>query len=73
MTAKVLYTAKGTDPAAVMWPSTGPLHEQWKLTSGTAVTIHGLIGYSDGSITFPDGRALPALTPQGSTVVHQKG
>lgn len=73
MSAKVLYTAKGNDPQTITHPSVGPPNEQFKLTSGQPVSIVGLIGYGDGSITFPDGRLLPPITSQGSTVVHQKG
>jgi hypothetical protein len=71
--AKVLYTQKGTDPTTIIWPSAGPPNERWPLTSGVPTVIFNLIGYGDGSVTYPDGRALPPLSPQGSTVVHQKG
>lgn len=70
--AKVLYTKKGSDPATITWPSAGPPTEQFKLTDGAAVSIPGLIGYGDGTFTFPDGRLVPPLTAQGSTFVHQK-
>ena len=73
MAAKVLYTKKGSDPTTITWPSAGPPSEQFQITSGAAVTLHGLIGYGDGTITFPDGRLFPAITSQGSTLVHQKG
>lgn len=73
MTAKVLYTAKGNDPATIVWPAAGPPGDQFKLTSGTPISILGLIGYGDGSITYPDGRLLPSLSAAGSTIVHQKG
>jgi hypothetical protein len=42
------------------------------LVSGTAQVCAGLISYGDGTITYPDGRALPQLTPAGSTVTSQK-
>lgn len=72
MTAKVLYTKKGSDPTTIMWPTAGPLSERFTFTSGTPTVITGLIGYGDGSITFPDGRAFPPLTAMGSTFAHQK-
>lgn len=72
MSAKVLYTAKGADPAVITWPVAGPPNDQIKLTSGVALAVVGLIGYGDGSITYPDGRLFPALSLQGSTIVHQK-
>lgn len=73
MTAKVLYTKKGSDPATILWPITGPPSEQFKITAGSPTVIDGLIGYGDGTITYPDGRLFPALTGQGSTFAHQKG
>lgn len=73
MGAKVLYTAKGNDPATITHPGVGPPGDNFKLTSGQAVAIVGLIGYGDGSITYPDGRLLPPITSAGSTIVHQKG
>jgi hypothetical protein len=72
MTAKVLYTKKGSDPATIMWPPAGPPTERFQLTSGTPAVIAGLIGYGDGTITFPDGRVFPSLSSQGSTFAHQK-
>ena len=72
MAAKVLYTKKGNDPTTITWPPAGPPSERFDLTSGSAVTISGLIGYGDGSFTFPDGRVVPGLSAQGSTFVHQK-
>jgi hypothetical protein len=72
MVAKILYTAKGSDPATLLWPLAGPPNERFALTSGQSVVIAGLIGYGDGSATYPDGRLFPSLTTQGSSVVHQK-
>jgi hypothetical protein len=72
MSAKVLYTAKGNDPATITFPPVGPPSDQIKLTSGVPVAIVGLIGYGDGTITYPDGRLFPAISSQGSTIVHQK-
>jgi hypothetical protein len=72
MGAKVLYTAKGTDPAVIVWPAVGPASDRFNLISGQVVAIAGLIGYGDGSITYADGRLFPALSAQGSTMVHQK-
>ncbi len=72
MAAKLLYTAKGNDPATIIWPQVGPPADQVKLTSGQPVSISGLIGYGDGTITYPDGRLFPSLSAQGSTIVHQK-
>jgi len=73
MSAKILYTKKGTDPTTITWPSAGPPSERWQITSGTALPISDLIGYGDGTITFPDGRLFPAMTTQGSAFAHQKG
>lgn len=73
MAAKVLYTKKGNDPTTITWPDAGPPSERFTLTSGTPLVIAGLIGYGDGTFTFPDGRRVPGLTSQGSTLVHQKG
>jgi hypothetical protein len=72
MAAKVLYTQKGSDPTTVVWPAQGPNHEKFTLTSGTAQVCPGLISYGDGTITYHDGRALPQVTPAGSTVGPQK-
>lgn len=72
MTAKVLYTKKGSDPAAITWPPLGPPNERWTLNSGTPLVIPNLIGYGDGTITFPDGRLFPAASTQGSTFIHQE-
>lgn len=72
MSAKILYTQAGSDTATLLWPPTGPAKEQWKFTSGAPLVIPELIGYPDGSITFPDGRVFPKITAQGSTFVHQK-
>jgi hypothetical protein len=72
MGAKILYVAKGTDPAAVYWPQVGPTHERWKFNSGQVSSMPDLIGYGDGTITYPDGRLFPAMSSQGSTFVHQK-
>jgi hypothetical protein len=72
MAAKVIYTQKGSDPTTIMWPSQGANHEKFTLVSGTAQVIPGLIGYGNGTITFADGRALPVLTPAGSTVTNSK-
>jgi len=73
MSAKILYIKAGTDPTTGLWPSAGPPYERWNFTSGTAVVIQDLIGYGDGSVTFADGRAFQIVTPQGSTLKHQKG
>lgn len=72
MAAKVLYTAKGNDAAQIVWPQTGPDNERFKFTSGQVTAIPGLIGYGDGTITYPDGRLFPAISTQGSTFAHQK-
>jgi hypothetical protein len=72
MAAKVIYTQKGSDPATVVWPAQGPNHEKFTLVSGTAQVIPNLIAYGNGTLTYPDGRALPQLTPAGSTVTSQK-
>lgn len=72
MSAKVLYTAKGNDPATITFPSVGPPGDQIKITSGQPLSVVGLIGYGDGTITYPDGRLFPSLSSQGSTFVHQK-
>jgi hypothetical protein len=71
MTAKILYTKKGNDPAAITWPDAGPPNERFIITSGQATVIQGLIGYGDGSATYPDGRLFPMKTSGGSTLVHQ--
>lgn len=73
MTAKVLYTANGTDPANITWPAAGPNDEVFAFQSGVVTVIPSLIGYGDGSILFPDGRKFPAVTPQGSSFVHVEG
>jgi hypothetical protein len=72
MTAKVLYTKKGSDPTTIVWPDTGPPDQRWTFTSGTPVVINDLIGYigDGGAITFASGRSFPMKTPQGSTFVH---
>lgn len=72
MAAKILYTAKGSDAASVTWPPAGPPNERFKFTSGQTLVIPDLIGYGDGTITYPDGRLFPAMSSQGSTFVHQK-
>lgn len=72
MAAKLLYTAKGNDPATITWPPIGPPSDQVKVTSGQPLAVAGLIGYGDGTITYPDGRLFPALSLQGSSFVHQK-
>jgi hypothetical protein len=71
--AKVLYTAKGSDPSTIVHPPGAPPSEQITVTSGVATVIRFLIGYGDGSMTYPDGRLFPAITAQGSTLAHQKG
>lgn len=73
MAAKILYVAKGADPAAITWPAAGPPSERFNFNSGQVTSIPGLIGYGDGSITYPDGRIFPMLSSQGSTFAHQKG
>jgi hypothetical protein len=73
MTAVVLYTQAGSDPATITWPDVGPLRERWTFTSGTPLAVADLIGYPrDGSITFAGGRAFPQRTPQGSTFMQQR-
>jgi len=72
MAAKVLYTAKGTDPSTLQWPTAGPLKERWNFTSGSVTSIPELIGYGNGNITFADGRQFPVFSQQGSTMTHQK-
>jgi len=72
MSAKLLYTAKGNDPATITWPAIGPPTDQVQVTSGKPLAVAGLIGYGDGTITYPDGRLFPALSSQGSSFVHQK-
>jgi hypothetical protein len=72
MSVKALYVKGGSDPTTITWPAAGPPYERWILTSGTPVVIFDLIGYGDGSITYADGRLLPASTTQGSTVKHKK-
>lgn len=71
MAAKVLYTAKGSDAAVITWPSVGPPNDRFQLTSGQPISVLGLIGYGDGTITYPDGRLFPALSAQGSTAINQ--
>jgi len=71
MTAKIVYTQKGSDPATLTWPGAGPPHERWDFPSGTTVTIPSLIGYGDGTTTFADGRLFPPITSQGSILKHQ--
>lgn len=73
MTAKVLYTAAGSDPAAITWPQAGPPNEVFNFNSGQITVIQSLLGYGDGTITYADGRRFPAVTPQGSTFIHQEG
>lgn len=73
MTAKVLYTAIGSDPAAIAWPPSGVPNDIFNFNSGQITVVPSLIGYGDGSITYADGRKFPAVTPQGSTFVHQEG
>lgn len=65
MAAKVIYTQKGSDPTTILWPAQGANHEKFTLVSGTAQVCAGLIAYGDGTITFADGRALPAITAAG--------
>jgi len=72
MSAKMLYTKAGSDPTNLTWPDAGPPNERWTLTSGTALVIQDLIGYSEVLTTYADGRRFPPLTSQGSTVKHQK-
>lgn len=72
MGAKMLYTKSGSDPNTITWPPNGPPNERYQLTSGTAATIPDLIGYGDGTATYPDGRLFPPLSAAGSTFVHQK-
>jgi hypothetical protein len=71
MTAKIAYAAKNADPAVLTWPLTGPPNERFTFTSGQSTVVQGLIGYGDGTATYPDGRLFPALTAQGSTLTHQ--
>lgn len=73
MPAKVVYTAKGSDPAAILWPPAGPPAERFLLQSGQPAVLPNLIGYGNGTITYPDGRVFPPVSSQGSTFVHQKG
>ena len=73
MSAKVLYTAKGADAAAITWPPVGPPYERFNFNSGQVASIPTLIGYGDGTITYPDGRLFPPISSQGSTFAHQKG
>lgn len=69
MAARVIYTARGTDPATIQWPSAGP--QQWTLQSGVPQVIPNLIVYpGQNIITWADGRQLPQVTAQGSTVLH---
>ena len=71
MAAKVTYTQKGSDPATITWPPSGPPGERFTLISGTPLVISNLVVYpGTGLITFADGRALPPITAQGSTFVH---
>lgn len=72
MTAKILYTQAGSDPAAINWPPSGPASDVFTFAAGQITIIPTLIGYGDGSITYADGRKFPAVTPQGSTFVHQE-
>ena len=72
MSAKITYTKAGSDPTTIIWPQAGPGYDRFTFTSGTPAVIYDLIGYGDGSITYADGRAFPPLTPQGSTVKHNK-
>ncbi len=72
MAAKVIYTQKGSDPTTILWPSQGANRDKFTLTSGTAQTCEGLISHGNGTVTYADGRALPALTPAGSTVTNSK-
>ena len=72
MSAKVLYTKAGSDPTTITWPDSGPPSQRWTFTSGTALVIPDLIGYSETFTTFADGRLFPPLTSQGSTLKHQR-
>jgi hypothetical protein len=72
MTAKILYTQAGTDPAQINWPQGGPALDTFTFAAGQVTIIPTLIGYGDGSITYADGRKFPAATPQGSTFIHQE-
>ena len=73
MTAKVLYTAAGTDPAAITWPQAGPPSDMFNFQSGVVTVVPQLLGYGDGSITYADGRKFPAVTSQGLTFQHVEG
>jgi hypothetical protein len=70
MTAKLLYTKQGTDPTMLLWPPAGKSEDRFQFTNGQTTTVP-LIVYSD-YLTYPDGRPFPSITPQGSTLVHQK-
>jgi hypothetical protein len=71
MSAKILYTKKGSDPTTIVWPPTGPTSERWTFSDGAVTSVLQLIGYPD-HIEFADGRTFPALSTQGSTLQHQK-
>ena len=70
--AKILYTKQGNDPTTITHPDTGPPSDRITITSGTPLVVNNLIGYGDGTITYPDGRLFPPVTKQGSTLAHQK-
>jgi hypothetical protein len=72
MAAKVLYTKKRTDPPTIVWPTSGPASEKYTFTDGTPQMVPHLIGYGDGTLTYPDGRSFPQITSLGSTFIHQK-
>jgi hypothetical protein len=73
MTARIIYTKAGADPDPITWPQDGPDHQQWSFNDGVVAVIRELIGYPDGTITFPDGRVFPGTTSEGSTFKHQLG
>lgn len=70
--AKILYTKQGSDPTTITFPDTGPPGDKITITSGTALVVNNLIGYGDGTITYPDGRLFPSLSKAGSSFAHQK-
>jgi hypothetical protein len=73
MTARIIYNKAGSDPGTIVWPPIGPTAEQWSFRNNVVVIVRELIGYADGTITFPDGRMFPGRTPQGSTFRHVLG
>jgi len=67
MSARILYTQAGNDPAKIVWPPAGHPSERWEFESGKPREVDGLFTHGDGSITVPDGREFPRVTPEGST------